>query len=458
MHIPSFGIYAKLREFIGHNAMQHDKIIAEAGSKNDSPRPKIFEFPLPQAGQRRENGFFGLPAKGEFDANSVIDALYVHIPFCTSKCHYCDFFSLAGHLDQVDAFLDALGRELELQVNHFGRPAPKTIFIGGGTPTLLPPEALTRLMAQINSAVKFERVIEYTVEANPNTFDVRRAKILRGGGVNRISFGAQSFSATELAVLQRDHNPESVPVAMEIARRVGIDNLNLDLIFGIPGQSLADWDKNLARAIKLDSTHLSCYGLMYEPNTPMTARMKHGEFTPASDDLEIAMLQHTRDRLAAEGFARYEISNYAQAGKACEHNINYWKARNHLAVGPSAAGYHSGFRWKNVPSLTRYIDTLNSGTPVIPITEIERLTGFARWGELAILELRLTEGIGLQEFQQRTRVDALAILNTLLPRYSTLGFWDVRNGNLTLTEAGIAVSDTIFADVLEAFAQAGRGQ
>ena len=438
--------------------MQHDKIIAEPRSKNDSPRPKIFEFPLPQATRRTENGFFSLPATTEFDVNSAIDALYVHIPFCASKCHYCDFFSLAGHLDEADAFLDAMGWELELQVTHFGRVAPETIFIGGGTPTLLPPDALARLMAHINSAIKFDRLIEFTVEANPNTFDARRAKILRAGGVNRISFGAQSFSATELAVLQRDHNPESVPIAMEIARHVGIDNLNLDLIFGIPGQSLADWDYNLTRAIELDSTHLSCYGLMYEPNTPMTARMKHGEFTPASDDLEIAMLQHTRDRLAAAGFARYEISNYAQVGKACEHNINYWKARNHLAVGPSAAGYHSGFRWKNVQSLTRYIDALNSGAPVVPITEIERLTGLARWGELAILELRLNEGIVPREFQQRTGVDAMAILNTLLPRYSALGLWAFHDGRLALTEAGIAVSDTIFADVLEAFAQAGRGE
>ena len=437
--------------------MQHDKIITEAESKNDSLRPKISEFPLPQLGGRTEQVFFGLPQTAEFAQNSTLDALYLHIPFCTSKCHYCDFFSLAGHLDQADAFLDAMGRELELQVSHFGRVAPETIFIGGGTPTLLPPVALARLMAQINSAIKFDRLTEFTVEANPNTFDAQRAKILRAGGVNRISFGAQSFSATELAVLQRDHHPESVPVAMNIARHAGIDNLNLDLIFGIPGQSLADWDQNLTRAIELESTHLSCYGLMYEPNTAMTARMKRGEFTPAADELEIAMLQHTRDRLAPAGFARYEISNYAQAGKACKHNINYWKARNHLAIGPSAAGYHSGFRWKNVQSLTRYIDALNTGSPVVPITEIERLTGLARWGELAILELRLNEGIVLQEFQQRTGVDALAILHALLPRYSALGLWEVRNSSLALTEAGISVSDTIFADVLEAFAQAARG-
>ena len=432
--------------------MHHDKIITEQPNENDSPRPKNLELELPQAPQRiQRGGFFGLPIPREFDVNSVIDALYVHIPFCTSKCHYCDFFSLAGHLDQADLFLEAMGREFDLHVAHFGRSAPITIFIGGGTPTLLSPEALARLMRQINNAIKTDRLIEFTVEANPNTFDAQRAKVLRDGGVNRISLGAQSFSRAELAVLQRDHNPESVALAMDTARNAGIDNLNLDLIFGIPGQTLADWDRNLSRAIELSSTHLSCYGLMYEPNTLMTARMKRGEFVPTDDDLEIAMLAHTRTRLAHAGFAQYEISNYALPGKACRHNINYWQARNHLAVGPSAAGYHSGFRWKNVQSLTRYIDALDATTPNVPITEIEHLTGLARWGELAILQLRLTEGIVLKEFQHRTGVDAMEILNPMVQRYVGMGFIAVRDGAITLSETGAAVSDTIFADVLEMF-------
>jgi oxygen-independent coproporphyrinogen-3 oxidase len=447
------GIYAKLREFIGHNAMQHDKIITEAAMKNDSLRPKIPDVALPQAGRQPSSRLFDLPKASELEPFSAIDALYVHIPFCTTKCHYCDFFSLAGHLDQSEAFINAMGREFELQTAHFGRPAPETIFIGGGTPTLLSPALLARLLEQINNAIKTDRLIEFTVEANPNTFDARKAGVLREGGVNRISFGAQSFSMAELAVLQRDHNPENVPIAMDIARKAGIDNLNLDLIFGIPGQSMEQWDHNLERAIALNPSHLSCYGLMYEPNTPMTARMKRGEITPADEDLEIAMLRHTRSRLAAAGFARYEISNYALPGRACRHNINYWNARNHLAVGPSAAGYHSGFRWKNVSSLTRYIDCLSGQTPEIPVTEMEHLTGLSRWGELAILQLRLEAGIEWREFKRRTGVDAREILATMAARYVAMDLIKVNDDAITLTQAGIAVSDTIFADVLEAFAQ-----
>ncbi len=431
--------------------MHHDIIIAEDGAKDDRCVPVSPSLPLPQVGRAAGISFHSLPPPAQFDHCGAVESLYVHIPFCASKCHYCDFFSLAGHLDQADAFLDAMGREFNLQLAHFGRPAPSTIFIGGGTPTLLAPVALERLMRMVRDFINTDRLMEYTVEANPNTFDAERADVLRQGGVNRMSFGAQSFSPAELAVLQRDHHPQSVPVAMDIARRAGIDNINLDLIFGIPGQTLAAWDRNLARAIELNTTHLSCYGLMYEPNTPMTARMKRGEVVPADDDLEIAMLAHTRARLAKAGFIRYEISNYALPGKSCRHNINYWQARNHLAVGPSAAGYHSGFRWKNVPSLTRYMDALNSEHPEVPITEMEHLTGLARWGELAILQLRLDEGIVPRTFQRRTGVDVMEILGKIVPRYVGMGLLTLSNGAIALTEAGVAVSDTIFADVLEAF-------
>ncbi|MGC8625581.1 MAG: radical SAM family heme chaperone HemW [Phycisphaerae bacterium] len=406
---------------------------------------------MPQIPQRVDSGFYLLPPVTELDPLSAIDALYVHVPFCTSKCHYCDFFSLAGHLEQADAFLNAIAGELELQVVHFGRPTPETIFIGGGTPTLLPPHALARLLEIINNSINTQRLVEFTVEANPNTFDAARAKVLRDGGVNRMSFGAQSFSAAELAVLRRDHQPENVPIAVDIARGAGIENINLDLIFGIPGQTLMQWDRNLAWALALNPTHLSCYGLTYEPNTPMTARMKRGEFTPVDDELQIAMLMHACTRLAEAGLARYEISNYARPGCACRHNIHYWHAHNHLAVGPSAAGYHSGFRWKNVPSLTRYLDSLNTNPATLPITEMEHLTGWSRWGELAILQLRLQEGMVLQDFHCRTGVNPLRILALVVNRYADLGLLAIANGTLVVTEAGVAVSDTIFADVLEAF-------
>lgn len=433
--------------------MYQESIITGPGIASHSQGSKPRPCPGPQMPQRTPHGFYPLPPVTELDPCSAVDALYVHIPFCASKCHYCDFFSLAGHLEQVEAFLNALARELELQVAHFGRPTPETIFIGGGTPTLLPPHALAQLLEIIDHSINTNHLVEFTVEANPNTFDAPRANVLSDGGVNRISFGAQSFSVTELAVLQRDHQPENVPMAMDLARNSGIANINLDLIFGIPGQTLAQWNLNLEQAIALNPAHLSCYSLMYEPNTPMTARMKRGEFQPVDDELQIAMLEHCRARLAEAGLARYEISNYALPGRACRHNIHYWQAHNHLAVGPSAAGYHSGFRWKNVPSLARYLDALNTSTPKLPITEMEHLTGWSRWGELAILQLRLQDGIQLQEFQLRTGVNPMRILAEVIHRYSDLGLLAVANDTLTLTETGIAVSDTILADVLEAFQQ-----
>ena len=201
-----------------------------------------------------------------------VDSLYVHVPFCSSKCHYCDFYSFAGHMDQADSFLDALEREADLQQAAWGTLEPETIFIGGGTPTLLSPGRLARLLRIIDRHIGRRRLVEFSVEGNPNTFDAERAAVLFAGGVNRLSFGAQSFHKSELATLQRDHDPENVAKAFAIARAAGFTNLNVDLIFGIPGQTLTSWEESLRQALELGPTHMSCYSLTYEPTTAMTAR------------------------------------------------------------------------------------------------------------------------------------------------------------------------------------------
>ena len=267
-----------------------------------------------------------------------IDALYVHVPFCTTKCHYCDFYSLAGHLEEAEPCLAAMEREAGIQAEHFSCMSPTTIFIGGGTPTLLDAARLGRLLGTIRRHVDFARLTEFTVEANPNTFDAARAQTLVEHGVNRISFGAQSFVASELRTLQRDHDPENVAKAFEIARAAGIDNLNVDLIFGIPGQTMATWAYSLDCALALGAQHMSCYSLTYEPNTAMTARMKRGEFAVMDEELELEMFDHVYAQMRTAGFQRYEVSNYARQGKNCIHNVHYWKGANWAAWGPKRAG------------------------------------------------------------------------------------------------------------------------
>ncbi len=380
-----------------------------------------------------------------------VAALYVHVPFCSVKCHYCDFYSLAGHLQQAPEFLQALRTQASLEVAHLGRPAPETIFIGGGTPTLLAPGDLTKLLAILHERADLAGLREFTVEANPNTFDDARAQVLAAAGVNRISFGAQSFQGAELLTLQRDHDPAHVPAAMETARRAGIHNINLDLIFGIPGQTMATLADNLHQALQCQPDHISCYNLMYEPNTPLTARLKRGEFSPCDESVELDMFQRIRDTLGAAGLEQYEISNFARPGKTCRHNLHYWSGGNALAWGPSAAAHHSGYRWAGVRNLTHYLQALRR--EVLPVVEMEHLSGPRRWGELAMLMLRTTAGIDRAAFADRTGLDAGEILQPLTARYGAIELLNITPTHVRLTQHAWPLSDTVFADVLEMFAK-----
>ncbi len=380
-----------------------------------------------------------------------IQALYIHIPFCTHKCDYCDFYSLAGHQDQVDGYLDAIERQMQREVDFFGPIAPSTIFIGGGTPTLLSPVQLQRLMEAIHRYCDTSRVEEFTVESNPNTFDADRAAVLAAAGVNRLSFGAQSFHLAELAMLNRDHDPQSVGRAVRLARNAGIGNLNIDLIYAVPGQTLGSLTDNLDRALELDTTHLSCYGLMYEPNTPMTARARRGLVQRVDEELELEMMRLVAERLRQAGFKRYEISNWAKTGWACRHNLHYWNASDHLAWGVSAAGHSGGVRWKYVSSLHRYCDAIKRAC--LPLAEMECLAPGIRWAELAVLQLRLADGIDLAGFERRTGLPAAGMLSEIINKYQSHGMLDTAaasRGQMALTDAGVAISDSIFADVFAA--------
>jgi oxygen-independent coproporphyrinogen-3 oxidase len=388
-----------------------------------------------------------------------VDALYLHVPFCSSKCHYCDFYSLAGHMGEADQFLDALSVELDLSARLLtpdALPAPETIFIGGGTPTLLEPAQLDRLLTLLTSHIRTGRLLEFTVEANPNTFDPARAKVLAAHGVNRISFGAQSFIPSELRTLERDHDPESVPAAFDTARNAGITNLNLDLIFGIPGQTLDSLNHSLDRGLALQPNHISCYSLIYEPNTAMTARLKKGDFAPMDEELELAMFDLVHQRIRDAGLARYEVSNYALPGKECRHNIHYWKAGNWLAFGPSAAAHigHSGvgnWRWKNVGSLAHYLDALAGPAPTLPWTAMEHLEPAAFAAEAATFWLRLAAGLNYGEFHARTGVHPRPALERILKKYADLDFIELTPTCARLAPPAIPISNRIFADVLDSF-------
>ena len=373
-------------------------------------------------------------------------AAYLHVPFCFHKCHYCDFYSIVDNRDRQDAFTSRLIAEVDAARDFLIAPL-ETIFVGGGTPTLLKPELWIRLLEGLNG-LRDEQT-EFTVEANPETVTPELLGILVSGGVNRISIGCQSFNPRHLKMLERWHDPRNVHRSVELMRGAGIDNFNLDLIFGIPGQSMDEWMADLEEALSLHPSHLSCYGLTYEPNTALTMKMKAGAIEPIDQDVEASMYEATIDRLANEGFEHYEISNWARRCEGgpsrCRHNMLYWSNANWWAMGPSASGHCNSWRWKNVPRLSEYLES--GGFP--PAVDVENVDDDARVGEQLMLGLRMLEGVSDcaldRLLKQGSRGPAR---KAAISRNVDLGLLRCADGYTRLTRAGLLQADTIIAQLI----------
>ena len=321
-------------------------------------------------------------------------SLYIHIPFCAHKCHYCDFYSIVDQQDRQQAFTDRLVRELRAQAPFADERPLETIFVGGGTPSLLAPDLWKTILLELDrlfdlSSIR-EGTGEFSIENNPESVSPQLAQVYAQGGVNRISMGAQSFNPIQLKALDRTHDPEKVPGAIEAFQRAGISRVSLDLIFAVPDQTMDQWDTDLRTALSLPIEHLSAYGLTYEPGTAMTARLSRGEFTQMPDDIEAEMYLHTIKTLRAHGYERYEVSNHAKPGAACRHNLNYWTSKDWLAVGPSASGHFRGARWKNTPRLDDYLKLDDNG--FAPICDYEAPDERRELMDLLMTSIRLTQG------------------------------------------------------------------
>lgn len=392
--------------------------------------------PITIAGQRvgLAHPLQSLPPQGV--VASPAQALYIHIPFCFHKCHYCDFYSLVDTRDRQEPFVRRLIVELGELAPYAGRLT--SIFVGGGTPTLLRVDLWRRLLAALHDQFDLPGA-EFTVECNPETATAELFDELVEGGVNRISIGAQSFDEKHLKTLERWHDPANVARALELARAAGIGRQSIDLIFAIPGQTLQDWQGDLGRAIDLGVTHLSCYALTYEPNTAMTARLRRGDFAPADEDLEADMLECTLGTLRSAGYDRYEVSNYAKPGDECRHNLAYWRQEQWLAAGPSASGHLAGWRWKNVPRLDSYLgDPLATGLP--PAVDVEPPDPSRAMAERIMTGLRLREGIGA--------CDLPAALHAAAQRQRDAGNLEIDGDRLRLTDRGMMLADGIAAEFM----------
>jgi len=372
-------------------------------------------------------------------------SLYLHVPFCTTKCGYCDFYSLGGGVQPTGRLVECLLAELTRRLTQF-EPVLVTIFVGGGTPTVLGGQELTRLFWSLGQLASLHPVGEFTVEANPETLDTDKANALLRADVTRLSLGAQSFHPAELAVLERIHDPASLAASVKTARAAGFEQINLDLIFGIPGQTLVSWRDSLRAALELEPTHLACYGLTYEPGTALAARRDRGLVQPCDENLEAEMFCATIDELAAAGFQHYEISNYALPGCRCEHNLRYWRNEPYLGIGPSAASYVNGRRWRNVPHLDRYLQTVEAGC--WPETDVETLDALSAIRETAMLGLRLREGVAVAAVRRRFGVDPLALFRPMIESFSALGLLEADQRFIRLTRRGLMVANEVMAEFL----------
>jgi oxygen-independent coproporphyrinogen-3 oxidase len=369
-----------------------------------------------------------------------IDCLYIHIPFCVKKCIYCDFFSVPYDESAIQIYVDALCKELSLKKRLAGML--KTAYFGGGTPTLLPADCFRQLFNCMKDNYQFSQDIEITVEANPGTVDGPKIVTLLSLGVNRLSVGVQSFTDNELAALGRIHSSDEALRSIESIRKAGLKNISIDLIYGIPGQTMESWMESLSRAIDLSLKHISTYELTPEENTPLYALIRSGKISMLNEELVLEMYNHTIDYLAASGYEHYEISNFALPGFKCLHNLNYWNRGEYIGAGAGAHSFADGTRSKNIKDINRYIDHLNKS--IVPETELMRLSRAEVIEEFIFLGLRKTEGIDLEK-AEREGLNILAAGEEMIRE----GYLEITDNMLRLTRKGIVVSNAVIAGLFE---------
>jgi oxygen-independent coproporphyrinogen III oxidase len=373
-----------------------------------------------------------------------VKSLYVHVPFCAQKCSYCAFYSEASNGETVNAYVDALVRELELVADDC---RPETIFFGGGTPSLLNLRQWEKILRALQR-LGLTGAKEWTVECNPATVSEDKAKLLRDFGVNRISMGVQSLDEHLLERLGRVHSREMVFKSFDILRKTGFDNVNLDLMFAIPGQTLDVWRATLREATALGSEHLSSYEVIYEEDTALYAQLQAGEFA-VDEDLACAMYEELVAMAARAGFTQYEVANFARRtaaesngeipSRACRHNVNYWRGGSFYGLGPSATSYVGGERTKNVANTRLYCERLARSERAIECRE--RLGPLARAGETAAFGLRMPHGWGFEEFRRITGYEMREEWQREMSELESIGWGRLSDQRFRLTGQGLRFAD-----------------
>lgn len=366
--------------------------------------------------------------------------LYIHIPFCLTKCHYCDFLSVPFDQSLSEEYLDALLIEIDMRLKDLNNL--KTIYLGGGTPSILSVYEFERLFDRLRE-IPWSEDIEITMELNPGTVSREKVRCLKELGVNRFSLGIQSFIDRELEILGRVHRSSEGMYALEIIRQEGIENLSLDLIYGIPGQSIKDWQFNLSRATSYSPEHISTYELTPEQGTPFYDLISKGGLKKPDEEEIITMYQKTIDDLTSAGYIHYEISNFAKEGFQCRHNLNYWERGEYIGMGAGAHSFEGRKRLVNLKDVRRYINELKSG--VIQFEEEIEITPEEALKEQIFLGLRKIEGLNVEFLKERFQIHFISAVSDLIED----GLLEIKNGHIKLTRRGITISNSVIVRVFE---------
>jgi oxygen-independent coproporphyrinogen III oxidase len=372
-----------------------------------------------------------------------VSHLYAHVPFCPSKCAYCAFVTHIGSLILLDPYMEAL----ELEARHVASSRPggplQSVYLGGGTPSVMTPGHLLRFLTAVDETLGLPAGCEVTLEAHPLTVDAAKLNGFRAAGATRLSFGAESLMASELLAIGRAHSPSDVGRVVRLARKARFDSINLDLLYGLPGQTLASWQQTIRHSMALAPDHLSCYPLSIESGTVFSRRWREGMLDLPDDDLVVEMYHLACNHLSHAGYEHYEVANWAQPGHRAMHNLAYWHNHEFYAVGTGAHGYLYPFRTENVRKTRQYIDLVCSGRS--PHLSVERIDDNTRYSETVMLGLRLlTDGLDVSEIQRSFGVDIVERFRLAIEDLTSGGFLTLDEQSLRIPEHAVPVANEIW--------------
>ncbi len=370
--------------------------------------------------------------------------IYIHVPFCKTRCIYCDFYTRTD-MSSKHNYISAICREIELRKEYTGDEIIETIYFGGGTPSQLSKDDFEQIFTSIHRNFGVSQDAEITMEANPDDLNDKYLQMIREFPFNRLSIGIQSFDDNELLFLKRRHTSQKAKDAVASAKAIGFNNISIDLMYGLPKQTLDIWNKNLDEALALDIQHISSYHLIYEQGTRLYRLFKSGDVKPVEEDLSVEMFSTMIDRLSSAGFEHYEISNFAKDGLYSKHNSSYWLGKKYLGLGPAAHSFDGQNRAWNIPSISKYTEGISSGK--LPL-EIEHLNENTRYNDFILTGMRTMWGVDLKKLESLfgSQRKEYCLKNVL--KYIKQGFVSQSDDILTLTRKGIFISDGIMSDLM----------